>query len=76
MFLPDSKTVLLQVKARYNEELSQCHFQKLQRSEFFIPILTKNVFVGNVSAYFKSNCLEMPVPSQGHYGFHSFSVVD
>jgi hypothetical protein len=20
--------------------------------------------------------LEMPVPSQGHYGFHSFSVVD
>ena len=28
MFLPDSKTVLLQGKARYNEELSQCHFYK------------------------------------------------
>jgi hypothetical protein len=25
MFLLDSKTVLLQGKARYNEELSQCH---------------------------------------------------
>ena len=22
------------------------------------------------------NSLEMPVPSQGHYGFHSFPVVD
>ena len=22
------------------------------------------------------NTLEMPVPSQGHYGFHSFPVVD
>jgi hypothetical protein len=21
-------------------------------------------------------CLEMPVPNQGHYGFHSFPVVD
>ena len=28
MFLPDSKTVLLQGKARDNEELSQCHFYK------------------------------------------------
>ena len=24
----------------------------------------------------KYDSLEMPVPSQGHYGFHSFSVVD
>ena len=24
----------------------------------------------------KSSSLEMPVPSQGHYGFHSFQVVD
>jgi hypothetical protein len=23
-----------------------------------------------------TNSLEMPVPSQGHYGFHSFPVVD
>jgi hypothetical protein len=23
-----------------------------------------------------NNSLEMPVPSQGHYGFHSFPVVD
>jgi hypothetical protein len=28
MFLTDSKTVLLQGKARYNEELSQCHLYK------------------------------------------------
>jgi hypothetical protein len=27
------------------------------------------------SKYF-FNSLEMPVPSQGHYGFHSFPVVD
>jgi hypothetical protein len=24
----------------------------------------------------KCQSLEMPVPSQGHYGFHSFPVVD
>jgi hypothetical protein len=24
----------------------------------------------------KETTLEMPVPSQGHYGFHSFPVVD
>jgi hypothetical protein len=25
---------------------------------------------------FLEGLLEMPVPSQGHYGFHSFPVVD
>jgi len=34
----------------------------------------------NVSEYFRREdflplVLEMPVPSQGHYGFHSFPVV-
>ena len=29
----------------------------------------KNLIQPNIS-------LEMPVPSQGHYGFHSFPVVD
>jgi hypothetical protein len=27
-------------------------------------------------AYLRFISLEMPVPSQGHYGFHSFPVVD
>ena len=29
-----------------------------------------------VLKYFYLHSLEMPVPSQGHYGFHSFPVVD
>jgi hypothetical protein len=39
MFLPDSKTVLLQGKARYNEELSQCHFYKSYKGPNSFTIL-------------------------------------
>jgi hypothetical protein len=42
-------------------------------------IVTAGTFERNESGRFgalKSDSLEMPVPSQGHYGFHSFPVVD
>ena len=39
-----------------------------------LPILSRNES-GRFGAL-KSDSLEMHVPSQGHYGFHSFLVVD
>ena len=33
-----------------------------------------NIWTAEISVEIIS--LEMPVPSQGHYGFHSFPVVD
>jgi hypothetical protein len=39
--------------------------------DVFIPVLNSQV-----SFIQPTISLEMPVPSQGHYGFHSFPVVD
>jgi hypothetical protein len=41
---------------------------------FFKSITAQQV--GLRSFFLTSIILEMPVPSQGHYGFHSFPVVD
>ena len=41
----------------------------------FLPLLCR--FSNTTNKYNKPTIsLEMPVPSQGHYGFHSFPVVD
>ena len=52
-----------------------------------LPLVLILFLVLNRQLYIKCSCLrpflfrhglglEMPVPSQGHYGFHSFPVVD
>ena len=49
---------------------SVCHqIHEHQQREQSPLILTKNLIQPTIS-------LEMLVPSQGHYGFHSFPVVD
>jgi hypothetical protein len=41
----------------------------------WVPV---SIIAGNLAVFFgqPTISLEMPVPSQGHYGFHSFPVVD
>jgi hypothetical protein len=50
---------------------------------FYCPKDFKIIWLSNISTYegysrhfLRTISLEMPVPSQGHYGFHSFPVVD
>jgi hypothetical protein len=42
----------------------------------FVSYVPYNDIIFSQSAYEEFISLEMPVPSQGHYGFHSFPVVD
>jgi hypothetical protein len=39
-------------------------------SQFYLAFITINHHLPEIIS------LEMPVPSQGHYGFHSFPIVD
>ena len=59
----------------------------LDCSYLIVPLVFMNVHCKIMDLYSTPTCvlqyivqptmsLEMPVPSQGHYGFHSFPVVD
>jgi hypothetical protein len=62
-----------------NGGLNQILRRQTSRSHYGLKVPAVNVTVfkyRNKIGIQPTISLEMPVPSQGHYGFHSFPVVD
>ena len=71
--------MFIQIENSYTEHIK--HLPKMSfRGYRFCPIFYDFflLYFGKCfySVVFSTFHLEMPVPSQGHYGFHSFPVVD
>jgi hypothetical protein len=52
------------------------NFNTLSLVDCYVQICSKIMVLQLMPPTQNSSSLEMPVPSQGHYGFHSFPVVD
>jgi hypothetical protein len=71
------KIRLIRHLKRYNSCQSSTKLSEVNVKDTFTSHIDKQIFLTFLlTPYLYTFSLEMPVPSQGHYGFHSFPVVD